>query len=247
MNWPAHGMVLTTVRTRKPRSPTVERPLVEGDPIWLAADVASLLSAWRGAGLLSPAAVIGVGIDPGRGGALALVLRVNGVVRGASVFPLPVQADPTQSGRAKRKAIDGRELWRWLRLLGGEATCNATVRLVMEKHQIIPGHRGAEHHEQSPGAAAGFAYGTARSALTAGKISGQLEALAVERVVVVLAEPAPRPWRDAIGLLAGGDKDYLLERARAIYPQLASRLTAKAHHDRAEALLLATYALDAPC
>ena len=253
MTWPVHGMEATLAcppRASKPRAE--DRPLIAGDPCWLALSVADLLRAWREAGLMLGAA-IGVGIDPGSKGAVALVLRHGGVVRGASVFPLPVQADPTKTGRQNRKKIDGRELYSWLRLLGGELTAGAVVRIAVEKHLIIPGSRGAKHHDQGgadgtgDGAAAGFNYSTARSALTAGKISGLLEALSVERTVILLIDQTPKTWRDALGLAGGGDKQYLLERARVVYPQLVSRLTAQTHHDRAEALLLGTYALDAPC
>lgn len=251
MTWPARGIADLPPR-KKPRgtepATTDERLPSDGDPCFLAPSCEALLAAWHfGQGRMKPDSVIGVGIDPGRHGALGLVLRTAGVVRGASVFPLPVIADPTKQGRSNRKTIDGPTLWRWLRLLGGEATGNAVVRIAMEKHQHIPGKRGAEHHEQGEGSSAGFEYANTRSALIAGRLRGLLDALAVERNVIVLVEPSPGPWRAAIGLAGGGDKEYLRERARAAYPQLQPRLSAKAHHNRAEALLLATYALDAPC
>eukprot|EP00195_Chlamydomonas_chlamydogama_P009598 CAMPEP_0202897452 /NCGR_PEP_ID=MMETSP1392-20130828/6205_1 /ASSEMBLY_ACC=CAM_ASM_000868 /TAXON_ID=225041 /ORGANISM="Chlamydomonas chlamydogama, Strain SAG 11-48b" /LENGTH=463 /DNA_ID=CAMNT_0049583079 /DNA_START=111 /DNA_END=1502 /DNA_ORIENTATION=- len=51
-----------------------------------------------------------------------------------------------------------------------------------------------------------------------------------------------RQWKKALGLI-GGDKEDSRELARRIFPQHAHLLTLKKHHGRAEALLIAAWAL----
>lgn len=85
---------------------------------------------------------------------------------------------------------------------------------------------GARPGEAASGA---FCFG-----YTSGVIHGVLGAL---RIPVEL--PMPVTWKKAMGL--GKDKDLSRSRAIELYPSMAPLLTRKKDHDRAEAILLATY------
>lgn len=52
----------------------------------------------------------------------------------------------------------------------------------------------------------------------------------------------PSTWKALFGL-GGADKEDSLEKARTLYPALAHDLRLKKHHNRAESLLIAHYAL----
>ena len=60
---------------------------------------------------------------------------------------------------------------------------------------------------------------------------------------IPLAYVAPAKWKAHFRLL-GKDKDASREVAIRLYPEAANHLTLKKHHGRADALLLARYALD---
>lgn len=156
-----------------------------------------------------------LGIDPGLGGALALI-DDNGSFVG--IWDLPV----IRVGKGSRRAVDGVELFRVL------ADRSRYAVPVLEKVGGLP--------RQSAPAAFTFGYGY-------GLIVQSLHALRMLEPDghPCLHQVTPQAWKKM--LLAGTDKSKgtAVLRAKALFPTAASCLTRKKDHGRAEALLIAEY------
>lgn len=201
-------------------------------------------------------ALVSVGIDPGISGALGVLLLDVGrdatAARGGAVLDLPTAPDPGDRSKDRQK-IDAGELYCWLVDLARVAD-RAGVVLTCERFMPIPSRRGASMHSDNPEQAAkkmqGMEASNTRLAGTCGEIRGAIEAAAraveARARIRVTQSPQPQTWRKELRLLASLDKDHARRVASTMYPALAHRLSAKAHHNRAEALLIATYAPRVP-
>lgn len=93
-------------------------------------------------------------------------------------------------------------------------------RAILERTNAMPGQ----------GVASMFSMGVSR-----GVVLGVMGAL-----LIPYEEVAPSQWKKHFGLI-GADKDMSRRLALQLYPQLAKQLARKKDHNRAEAVLLATY------
>lgn len=203
------------------------------DPPWSYADPAALA-----ADALASGCVLLGGIDGGITGAIAVLVRRDGAVVGGGVWDLPTVPDPNKRGKTQRRSLDLGELWRWLRALRGAV-------VALERFVPIPSSRARAMHgggeaAEAAGKGPGDYHGM-RMAGIAGELRGLLAAASTESMLVRLPEPTPQQYRKAIGA-SSGDKEYLRQLAIRLHPRAAPRLSAKSHHNRAEALLLAGYA-----
>lgn len=93
-------------------------------------------------------------------------------------------------------------------------------RVILERTNAMPGQ----------GVASMFSMGVSR-----GVVLGVLGSMRLP-----YEEVAPSQWKKHFGLI-GADKDMSRRLALQLYPQLAKQLARKKDHNRAEAVLLATY------
>lgn len=215
---------------------------------WASGDIDELVR--QVAAAVAPGgAVLAVGIDGGISGAIAALLfdlsPGAAAVRCGGVLDLPTVADPGDR-TAKRQRVDAGELFRWLCMLAA-ASGSSGVIVVTERFMPIPSRRGASMHADNPDAAVkkmrGIEASTVRLAGTCGRVEAAVECAQRAYVQVRIGpSPTPQTWRAALHLPVSLDKEHARGVARSMYPALAHRLTAKTHHNRAEALLIATYA-----
>ena len=200
-------------------------------------------------------ALVAVGVDPGITGALGvLLLDVSPgatVPRGGGVLDLPTLPDPGDKVKGRQK-IDAGELYQWLVGLARVAG-DAGLVVACERYMPIPSKRGGSMHSDNPEQAAKWMRGmeatNVRLAGTSGRIEGAIESAARASrtcTVRVVRSPQPRTWRADLRLPVSLDKDHTRRIAATMYPALGYRLGAQSHHNRAEALLIATYAPRAP-
>lgn len=199
-------------------------------------------------------ALVAAGVDPGITGALGvLLLDVSPgatVARGGGVLDLPTLPDPGDHSKNRQK-IDAAELYGWLVELGKVAGAAGLV-VACERFMAIPSRRGASMHSDNPEAAAKKMRGIEASGVRLAGTCASVEAAiacAARRGgngVRVVRSPQPRTWRADLRLPVSLDKDHARRIAATMYPALGHRLSAKTHHNRAEALLIATYAPRAP-
>ena len=161
--------------------------------------------------------MIAWGIDIGLTGALSRIDRRGDAV----VLDMPVKADGTKGNR-----IDGRELYKLIRQ---HTPAGEPLVIVFEDVRPRPtgngGQQGNTIHSQGS------------LMRTRGAIEAVLDVLGVRAEVV-----QPQTWKRWFGLLRA-DKDASRQRALVLYPAAAHMLARKKDHNRAEALLLAHYAM----
>lgn len=165
-----------------------------------------------------------VSVDPGLSGACA-VLDHNGL---RAVFDLPTMADPIAGPAAKIKTkVNGREL---VRMLRQHCPAGEPVRSVLEAIRPMAPKRdgGKDHTAQSQGSLL----------RTLGTVETVLECLGWAPEYV-----SPQKWKRLYGLINSNltttqRKRKSLECARRLYPACGD-LGLAAHHNRAEAILIA--------
>lgn len=134
----------------------------------------------------------------------------------AEVFDLPVIE---KKGKAKiNKMIDAKNLSHLI----DELLINTNDKIFIEQVSAMPGQ----------GVSSMFSLGD-----TFGTIRGVCESLGGKVEFI-----RPQAWKKHYGL--SSSKDECLERARFMFPELAHALSLKKHHNRAEAALIAQYALE---
>lgn len=154
--------------------------------------------------------MISIGIDPGLTGAIAFVDHRSCVVEDLPTMPLP------GNGLVTRK-IDGRAL---VELLRRHTIPGEPVRVYCEQVSTMGGKNNAVQTQGS-------------LMRTLGAIEAVLECMRMAPEMV-----QPRKWKGFYAL--GAEKAASLEKARALYPNLASStLRLVKHHNRAEAVLIA--------
>lgn len=180
---------------------------------------------------------VAAGVDGGITGAIGLQARVGDTIVAGAVLDLPVIADPG-SAKKGRNALDLRTLDEWVARLPAYAV------VAHERYVALPASVAAQMRGRNENAARGVEASNVRKAGTDGELRGLLAAASRRQGFRVLAPPMPAQWRKVLGLGAiGGDKEKLRETARRMFSRLDHRLGAKAHHNRAEALLLSEYAM----
>jgi len=80
------------------------------------------------------------------------------------------------------------------------------------------------------------------AAFAFGRALGAIEA-AVAIAGIPMARSQPAAWKRTAGIGAGSAKDASIEAARRLVPASEPLLTAKSHHNRADALLIAWHGL----
>lgn len=158
-----------------------------------------------------------VGIDPGVTGAIAL-LDSSGTGGGIAVYDMPTML---RGRTSKKQQVNAAELARIVR------DC-APDLAVVEQVNAMP-RVGAK---AGMGAASAFNFGH-----SFGVVCGVLAALGIETHYVT-----PQVWKKRAGL-KGSDKEASRMRAVALWPQAS--LARKKDSGRAEALLIARFAIEA--
>jgi hypothetical protein len=158
--------------------------------------------------------VITIGADPGLTGALAFLDHRGGLT---AIEDLPTCAIETAGPKAKvKRKLDARALRDILRRL---VPADEKALFVLEDMQLLGGSS-----VQTMGALA--------------HTRGILEAVAI-LCDLRMAYVTPRRWKRFYGL--DSDKRACLDMARTLFPDAPLKLAK--HHNRAEALLIARYAL----
>jgi crossover junction endodeoxyribonuclease RuvC len=114
----------------------------------------------------------------------------------------------------------------WLKTVGREITHGSMrAKAVLEKVSAMP----------KQGVSSTFKFGT-----NYGQWIGRLESLGISFDFVT-----PQKWKKAMfdSMVKGDLKEMALDRARRLLPNMADRLKRKKDHGRAEALLMALYAM----
>lgn len=164
-----------------------------------------------------------VSADPGFGGALAIVER-PGI---GQPFVVIAALDIPTLPDGKKKQIDVVAISRWYSQNGG------ADRAVVENVQPMPSQSFDGEERRSMGAASSFRFGMA-----AGEIRGFFKAMGLRPETV-----HPQSWKSHFGL-TGGNKDLSIAKALERLPDAAPLLTLKKHEARAEAMLMAIYAIE---
>jgi crossover junction endodeoxyribonuclease RuvC len=153
-----------------------------------------------------------IGIDPGLTGAVAII-EENGAIR---LFDTPTLT--VKSGKKLHRQMDGAQI---VDLLMREIGIGRSTT-VLEKVSAMPGQ----------GVSSTFNFG-----MGYGMWQGILVAL---RQPYTLVHPAT--WKKRLMADMGKEKEASIVRAKQLYPFIASQLSRKMDHGRADALLLAHYA-----
>lgn len=158
--------------------------------------------------------MISIGIDPGLSGAVAFVDHRSCVVEDLPTVALP------GNGLVTRK-IDGRA---FAELLRRYTVAGEPVQVFLEQVSTMGGKNNAVQTQGS-------------LMRTLGAIEAVLECMRMPPTMVY-----PQKWKGWYGL--GKDKAAALDKARGLYPALAtSTLKLAKHHNRAESLLIAHWGL----
>ena len=154
-----------------------------------------------------------LGVDPGAGGALAL-LRVYD----SQPFELHVVDMPTYEKNGKRRV----ELYQLSNIVRGWDMEGGITQAIIENVGAMPG--------QSPNGM--FAFG-----FSAGAVQGVVACAGVPMTLVV-----PQVWKKTYGIPGGREnKDVARQKASMIFPKYAHLWARKKDDGRAEAALLAHY------
>ena len=163
------------------------------------------------------------GIDPGISGALAVI---DSETKDISFVDTPVLE--VRVGKKMKHQQDAYAISSLLRALCSGKDAMVTI----EKVNAMPGSDG-EGGRQSMGATSAFNFG-----LGFGMWLGILAALEIPHQQV-----HPRTWKTSMLPDMGKEKDASRLKAMQMYPSTAKDLTRKKDHGRAEALLMAVWAM----
>ena len=164
-----------------------------------------------------------VGCDPWLTGALAVL---DSETKEVSFVDTPVV-----EVRVGKKMKHQQDVYAMVRIL--RAICSGKdVMVVIEKVNAMPG-AGAEGKRQSMGATSAFNFG-----MGYGEWLGILAALEIPHQQV-----HPRTWKSAMMTDQGKEKDASRVKAMQLFPKTAKDLTRKKDHGRADALLMAAWAI----
>lgn len=157
-----------------------------------------------------------VGIDPGLGGALALVSRYGSSIELINVEDMPTTPKTGKGGNQ----LDPSRLCAVLSDWSVRLNHGAPIHTWIERVGAMPGQ----------GVTSMFSFGEG-----CGVLRGVLGAMGWPIHYV-----APISWKKAVGL-KGFDKVYALTVAKQLLPATADQFTAKKHLGRADAALIAYY------
>ena len=172
-----------------------------------------------------------IGIDPGKGGAIATLIdgRYN-------VYDIPTMTVISGKGKQLKKSVDYDIL----------ALHALLVSLVCDTRRIEPAYAVVERAEAvTYGATSARAsyHNSAQTNFSKGRGYGIIEAVLQINGVPIIAAPYARVWKKGLGL-TDSSKAYVDKKeasrlmALDLYPELADRLSRKKDNGRAEALLL---------
>lgn len=166
--------------------------------------------------------MIFVGIDPGLTGAVAVLDDITDSIR---FFDTPTVT--VKSGKKMKNQMEPHASSRILQALDDEFGLLVTI----EKVAPMPHIEGNERQTMGVTSAFNFGmgYGTWIGICAASMIPYQLV--------------HPATWKRRVMADMGKEKDASRVKAMQLYPQAAKDLTLKKHHGRADALLLAHYAM----
>ncbi len=167
--------------------------------------------------------MIYLGIDPGLTGALAVL---DSESKSISFFDTP-----TVQIEVGKKIKNQQDVYAIASLLRSIVDCK-DVMAVIEKVNAMPGI-GANGERQSMGATSAFNFG-----LGYGQWLGILATLQIPHQQV-----HPRTWKQSMLPDMGKEKDASRVKAMQLFPQSAKDLTRKKDHGRADALLMAAWAM----
>lgn len=202
-------------------------------------DVIDQLAALEPTGTV---ALVSVASDPGITGALSVIAyNGGGAPLGGGVLDLPTVPDPGDKTPGRQR-VDAATLYGWLVAL----PLPELAQLVCERYHPIPSRTGASMRADNVEAAIrkqrGMEASNTRGAGTTATIHAVMECAAVARGMRYAQPPAVQTWRKQLGVDASLSKDESRAIASRLFPRLAHRLTAQAHHNRAESLLIGHYA-----
>lgn len=160
--------------------------------------------------------------DPGFLGGLAIVERpgIGLPFRVIAALDMPTLPD------GKKKQLNINAIARWYSQHGADF-------VVIEDVQPMPSQSFGGEARRSMGAGSAFRFGIA-----CGELRGFFKAMGFEPEMV-----HPRSWKPHFGL-GGGNKDLSIAKALERLPDAAALLTLKKHEARAEAMLMAIYAIE---
>ena len=167
--------------------------------------------------------MIFLGIDPGLTGALAVL---DSETKAISFFDTP-----TVQIKVGKKIKNQQDVYAIVSLLRSIVD-GKDVMAVIEKVNAMPGV-GADGARQTMGATSAFNFG-----MGYGQWLGILAALQIPHQQV-----HPRTWKTAMMADMGKEKDASRVKAMQLFPYTANDLTRKKDHGRADALLIAAWAM----
>lgn len=167
--------------------------------------------------------MIYIGIDPGITGALAVL---DSETKDVSFFDTP-----TMQVKVGKKIKYQQDVYAIVSLLRGIVE-GKDVMGVIEKVNAMPG-TGANGTRQTMGATSAFGFGCGF-----GQWLGVLASLQIPHQQV-----NPRTWKMAMMADTGKEKDASRIKAMQLFPRSAKDLTRKKDHGRADALLIAAWAM----
>lgn len=162
-----------------------------------------------------------VGIDPGLGGALAVIATSGRII----VTDTPVLT--IKVGKSKKQIMDNaRAVGMIIKVLDHAKQGGHDLHVFIEKVNAMPAIGG-----RSIGATSAFNFG-----MGYGIWQGILSALKIPYTLVV-----PVRWKKATMPDANKEKGASIMRVKQLYPHIAEQFKRKKDHGRADAVLIATY------
>lgn len=165
--------------------------------------------------IIDAEAGVTIGIDPGIGGALAMIAVRHGK---DTVIATPMPVFRPQKGKA---AIDAPGVKRWL-----EAVPFLIGHVYLERAQAMPPHLQGRRQ----GSSSAFSYGVAF-----GTLLGVIACVGLPYTLVM-----PAQWKKAFAL-HGSDKEASRQTATRLFPSYAQQWHRKGDHGIAEAVLIAEW------
>lgn len=159
-----------------------------------------------------------LGIDPGQTGALVSILVTDGIVSEVKFYDPPLfQIKAGNKNKSEYNEVD------MARVLGEFASSGDEAYCVLEKVSAMPGQ----------GVTSMFNFG-----MGFGLWRGMLSALKIPYSLV-----HPATWKGRVMKDMPKEKEAAFQRAIQLYPNLADKLARKKDIGRADALLIAHYAM----
>ena len=171
-----------------------------------------------------------IGIDPGKGGAIAV--KCDDVY---SVYDIPTQTITSGKGKQLKKSVDYD-----IPAIDKLIKCYSRYDLTRPVYAVV---ERAEAITYGATSARGQYHNSAQTNFSKGRGYGIIEALLQINGVPIIASPRPGDWKRGLGL-TDPSKAYTDKKeasrlmALDLHPELADRLQRKKDNGRAEALLL---------